>query len=332
MDFLPRDMQYYTKDLYQHIPKEAYRPATYKLVYMILHATFIFGAIYICANSSSLLVGLVTPIISGISIACLFLFSHELSHGTIVKRQPLLYISQFVFWTFSGIPPTMWKKVHNLSHHRNMNTYNDPDRRTFKSESTWLVKLYNYFIYPNKILRYSLTIGFAMMFYSVKHTLAVFYRDGIKPDIVTFRPSYTYKEKLRILFEYLFQILFWVLVINFIGGYRGLYFAMASWYCYSALVIIFIITQHLRDEVFIDTADPLLTTTSVIIPAWLDRIIDWHSYHIEHHLFPGINFDYYRDLSPHIERKFSIRYSRIPLLQALKECFDNDILVDDPLV
>lgn len=332
MDLSPRDIRHYTKQLYHHIPKEAYKPATYKLVYMILHTALIFCCIFIYAGSSSLLVSFIIPIISGVSIACLFLFSHELSHGTIVKRQPWLYITQFLFWTFSGIPPTMWKKVHNLSHHRSMNTYNDPDRKTFKSESTWLTNIYNYFIYPNRVLRYSITVGFAMMFYSVKHTLAVFYREGNKPDIVTFRPNYTYKEKVKVLIEYIFQVLFWVMVISFIGGYRGLYFAIASWYFYSALVIIFIITQHLRDEVFIDTADPLLTTTSVIIPEWLDRIIDWHSYHIEHHLFPGINFDYYPELSAHVENKFSVRYNRIPILQALKECFEKDILVEDPLI
>ena len=331
-DATPNPIRYYTKELIKYIPKEAYKPATYKLLYMLIHVGIVFSMIGLLSEFSSVWMLALASILSGISVACLFLYCHELSHGTIVRAQPWYYISKLIFWSFSGIPPTMWKKVHNLSHHRHMNTYNDPDRKTFKSEDSILNRLYNIFIYPNRILRYSFTVGFAMMFYSVKHTLAVYYLEGSKPELVTYRPKYSLKDKVIIFFEYFFQVAFWFSIIYIIGGWNGWLFAICTWYIYSSLVILFIITQHLRNDVFIDTADPLLTTTSVIIPVWLDKLIDWHSYHVEHHLFPGINFDYYKEISNHIERKYPNRYNRIPLLQALKECFQKDIMIDDPLL
>ncbi len=327
----PNPIGYYTKQLRDIVPQEAYSLATYKLIPMAIHSSLILGYLSIIKLFPNVWITIFLSILMGISIACLFLYSHELSHGTIVKKQPQLYLLENFFWAFSGIPPTVWRRVHNYSHHSHMNTYNDPDRKTFKSERTPLNKLYNLFIYPNKALRYSITVGFAMMFYSTKHILAVFYPKGAMPQIVTHRPNYTPKDVMRIAFELLFILVFWLTIILYIGSPYGPLACFISWLVYSAAVITFIITQHLRDQVFIETPDPFMTTTSVIIPKWLDKIIDWHSFHVEHHLFPGINFDYYPVISKKIQERFPDQYERIPLFQAIKESYDKDVFLDDPL-
>lgn len=328
----PLPLSYYHKELREIIPKEALKPATYKLLPMFFHVFLFFIYVYSINHFQSTFSTIGFSILAGISIACIFLYSHELSHGIIVRKQPALYLLQNFFWAFSGIPPTVWKRVHNLSHHSHVNTYNDPDRKTFKSEAGFFNNIYNLFIYPNKKLRYSLTVGFAMMFYSTKHILSVFYRNGKRPAIVTYRPEYTKKEIRTVFFELLYIMFFWGLIWFYLGLSQGLAFSLISWTVYSAGVIIFIITQHQRDPVFIDVADPLLTTTSVIIPSWLDWIIDWHSFHVEHHIFPGINFDYYPLISEKIEEKFLEKYERIPLFKAVKEVYSEDVLIDDPLL
>lgn len=327
----PLPLSYYTKELKGIVPKDALKPATYKLGIMFIHVSFIFGSIYLIGyfENNYSLIGF--SVLAGISIACLFLFSHELSHGTIIKKQPSFYILQNFFWAFSGIPPTVWKRVHNSSHHAFMNTYKDPDRKTFKSEAGFFNNIYNLFIYPNKKLRYSFTVGFAMMFYSTKHIFSVFYPKGRRPAIVTYRPDYSRKEVITVFFELIYILSFWGIIWFFLGLKHGLIFSFISWTIYSASVIIFIITQHQRDPVFKEVADPLLTTSSVMVPTWLDRIIDWHSYHVEHHIFPGINFDYYPHLSQKIKDKFPDKYKRLPLFQAVKEAYSEDVLIDDPL-
>ena len=311
---LPQPLGYYTKELKHIIPQEAFKPATYKLMPMFIHAGlfFLWMGLIIFFDTTISTIGF--SILIGLSIACLFLYSHELSHGTIIKKRPYLYLAQNFFWAFSGIPPTVWKRIHNLSHHQHMNTYSDPDRKTFKSEESFLNNLYNLFIYPNRVLRYSFTVGFAMMFYSTKHILAVFYSNDRRPAIVTHRPNYSVKEKTSIVMELVYILSFWVIVWFLLGVKTAMLVSLICWYTYSSLVILFIITQHQRDPAFIAIADPLLTTTSVIIPTWLDRIIDWHSFHVEHHLFPGINFDYYSQLSDQIRERFPDKYKPIPLL------------------
>jgi len=329
----PKSIQYYASRLKENIPKEAYKAATYKLIPMCMHVIFIIiNLCLIKAFTSNPFIIVICSILFGLSIACIFLFSHELTHGTIVRSQPYLYILELFFWAICGLPPTLWKRVHNLTHHQTMNTYNDPDRKTFKSETSKINDIYNLFIYPNKRLRYSLTVGFAMIFYSIKHIVAVFYSPKNKPAIVTMRPDYTPAEIHKIKFELIFIIIFWASIIYFIHSWLGIIVVLVAWITFSASTIIFIMTQHLRNPVFINVPDPLLTTTSVIIPNWLDRLIDWHSFHVEHHVFPGINFDYYPMISQKIKEKFPEKYQRLPMLQAIKECYDQDVLIDDPLV
>jgi len=328
----PESLGYYTSRLKKYIPKEAFRPATYKLLPMTLHVLNIFICQYLISLFPSWWTIALLSVLIGISYACLFLYCHELTHGTIVKQQPYRYWSELFFWSFSGMPPTLWEKVHNHSHHKSMNNYDDPDRRTFKSEKNFWNSLYNLFIYPNKTLRFSITVGFAMIFYTSKHLTAVFFSSEKKPAIVTFRPNYTKKEQRTIFFEFLFVLFMQGLQVAILGW--KLYFIVAaiSWFIYSSALILFIITQHLRNDNFKDSADPMLTTTSVVVPRLLDKLIDWHSYHIEHHVFPGINFDYYPIISKKIQEDFPERYQRIPLFQAVKEAYSKDVFQDDPIV
>ncbi len=328
----PKSIRHYAQEFYPTIPKEAFKPAHYKLLPMFLHAFWIFTNIAIIHFYPSLPTLIVCSILIGISIACLFLFSHELSHGTIVRKKKTLLLLKNFFWAFSGIPPTVWHKVHNLSHHIHMNTIKDPDRKTFKSEDSFWNRCYNVFIYPNKKLRYSITVGCAMMFYSIKHIVAALYPADKKPDIVTYKPEYTPKEKTVIKFELCYIIAFWSLIYFIVGWQQGIILSIISWYTYSALVICFIVTQHLGNDVFIKDPDPLLTTTSVIIPRWLDRIIDMHSFHVEHHIFPAVNFDYYPQISSELHKAYPQRYNRISIWQALRQAFDTDVLIDDPLL
>lgn len=333
IDVEPHNMGYYTARLKQFIPKEAYKPASYKLLPMFLHVLLVSSLFLVIRYYVDSILGLLAlSVIIGFSYACIFLFAHELTHGIIIRKQPIKYILELFFWSFSGIPPTLWTKLHNHSHHRYMNNLKDPDRKTFSSERNSLNYLYNLMIYPNKRFRYSLTVGLGMMFYTSKHLLTVFYKGASKSQIVTFKPNYSKREKRIIALEFLYIFCFQMFLFFLLGFKKYLIVSLVSWCIYSASVILLIITQHLQNPVFKVAADPLLTTTSVVIPKWLDRIIDWHSFHVEHHVFPGLNFDYYPLLSKHLQELFPERYQRVEFLKALKDSFSQDIFAEDPLV
>lgn len=323
---------FYALQLKDSIPVEAFREARYKLNFMFSHVTHIILQLIILRYYiDNKLILVFSSVFIGVSIACLFLYSHEFSHGTIIRQKKKRYLLEVFFWSFSGIPATVWERVHNHTHHHHMNSYGDPDRKTFKSEDGFFSRFYNIFIYPNRVLKYSFTVGFAMIFYASKHTLAVFYKGRKMPKIVTAKPEYSKNEVRSVFYEFLFIVAMQVGMFLIVSDWKYVWVLLISWYVYSSGVILFIVTQHLRNPVFKDSSDPVLTTTSVIIPTWLDKIIDWHSYHVEHHIFPGINFDYYPYVSKALTEKFPDQYERMKFWKAVKESYEKDILLDDPL-
>jgi fatty acid desaturase len=331
MHIQPKKHEEYIAEIIDYIPKEAFKAATYKLIPMFAHFVMIIGMVALSIQLNHPLWTSLFAVISGCSIACIFLFCHELTHGTIVKNKRWMYLMELIFWPFSGMPPTLWRVIHNRAHHTGANSYADPDRRTFKSEKNTLNTAYNAFIYPNKTLRFSLTVGFAMIFYTGKHILAALYSGRKKPAIVTHKPNYTRLEKRRIWFEFIYIIGFQSVIGACLGLETYLLFSLISWTISSTILISMIITQHLINPVYKDQPDPVLTTTSVRIPRWLDRIVDFHSFHIEHHVMPGINFDYYPQVSHLMQNMYPDRYTSKPFLSAIIESYNKEMFIDDPL-
>ncbi|HRE84661.1 MAG TPA: fatty acid desaturase, partial [Opitutaceae bacterium] len=64
----------------------------------------------------------------GHSIACLGFYAHDLSHGTILRAGRLSRVFETLLWTLAAVPATMWRRVHNATHHVETNTVGDPDR------------------------------------------------------------------------------------------------------------------------------------------------------------------------------------------------------------
>jgi fatty acid desaturase len=63
-------------------------------------------------------------------------------------------------------------------------------------------------------------------------------------------------------------------------------------------------------------SDPLVTTTSVVVHPIFDLLHLNFSYHTEHHLFPGMNSDYYPKVSRLLMQEYENRYNRITFSDA----------------
>ena len=83
----------------------------------------------------------------------------------------------------------------------------------------------------------------------------------------------------------------------------------------SCISMSYIFTNHFLNPLSHE-ADPVRGTTSVIVPAWVDRFHWNFSYHTEHHVFPTMNSDYYPALSCELARRFPGEYQRIPMGEA----------------
>lgn len=330
--YTPQRIGFYTRSLKHCLSKNATKAATYKVLIMLSYLLIAICLLTGIGSTEKYVSVCLISIPVGILYASIFTYCHELSHGTILKNRTLMYLAEIVFWSVNYMPATMWRKIHNSNHHINVNNYKDPDRRTFKSERNKYSFVYNLFCYPNRLLRYSLTVGFAMIFYTWKHIISVFYRTGKKPSIVTYKPHYSSHEKKLVLLELVF-ILAYQIIVYFITGtlIKYLIFSLISYYVSSAILISLIITQHLINPHFKEFSDPVINSTSIILPRFLDFLVDYHSYHTEHHIFPGINFDYYPIVSKELQKTFPDIYNRERFISAIKKAYSYEILIDDPL-
>jgi len=327
----PENLEYYAKQVRSVVPKEAFKPAYYKLFIMFLYLTIVVALALVVKTTGSIWITILCSVVSGILLSGLFMFSHELSHNTIIKKDRIRNPLEIFFWGLNYFPATLWRKLHHHNHHVNTNTYKDPDRRPFKSDKNSVNTIFNYLTYPNKLFKYSFTVGFAMPVYTIKHIASVFYPEGKKPATVLYKPKYTSEEKRAIALELIPIVFIQVAIFLLIGSVsKYLIFTAISVYVSSSFTISLIMTQHYLRPNYIAASDPLLTTTSIQVPKFLNYISDFHSYHVEHHVIPGINFDYYPLIAEELKRKFPERYHQVPFLTAIKQAFEYEAFLDDP--
>ena len=126
------------------------------------------------------------------------------------------------------------------------------------------------------------------------HFVASFYPNKSKPILVPAKPFYTRQERLIVAQEIFAIVIFECVIFYFVGAnfkFRVRDSPPNTNNIEYRHVIHF--TNHFLNPVSMNS-DPLVNTTSIVV----HPIFDWlhlnFSYHTEHHLFPGMNSDYYR--------------------------------------
>jgi fatty acid desaturase len=306
----------YARALKPLLPREAFEPAPRKLILACVHlAVIVLGWVSFRIVSPTY-----WPLISlaiGHSLACVAFCAHELTHGIVTRNKRVINFFEPFFWGLNFIPPTMWRRLHNESHHVTPNGENDPDRRFTIEEKSPATIAYTAVFYPTRWLKYNFLCLLHFLTYIGRHALAVFYPGDTKPAINTFKPHYSASDRLRIFRE-----------IGIILLLQGLIFLIAgrSWTAYlwagplafmftSMIVMIYIFTNHFLNPLG-NEQDPLAATTSVIVPELFNRIHFNFSFHTEHHLFPTVNSEYYPLVSKLLQEKFGPHYNRLAISEA----------------
>lgn len=323
---------YYAKEVKGLLPKKAFLEAKYKIIYLGIHLLLVLISFYIVKRIDLSVATLGVIFFITHNLSCIGFLSHELSHNAIIRNTKIRKPLEIFFWGMILVPATMWRKVHNKTHHHTMNTPKDPDRRAFRSEKSFNTSIYNKIFYPHKKLKWNPVVGFAFIPYILKNTAAAFYKGKTKPQIVTSKPYYSYQDKRQIAFEILIIAGLQIVFCFYLGWIKWLVVIPSSILLTSFILMTYIVTNHLRNPHFVDKSDPLVTSTSVIVPKFIDKLHYNFSYHTEHHVMPSLNSDYYPEISQILRDKFPDRYNRIPMFQALKETYKSDVLVDDPLM
>src|SRR5436190_2190931 len=317
----PKPHGEYVKEVKKLLSKDAFSPAPKKLFYLLGYLVILFVTYYLFRRVDNIFYYFLLACLATHCLSCIAFLAHELSHHSIVRNKRLRYLMEVLAWGINLIPATLWERVHNHTHHTQTNTPHDPDRLFFKSEKSIATTIYTKVFYANvKSFKWNPMVLFHFIPYITRNIISVFYAEHAKPAIVPYKPAYTSRQKKRIFIE-LAIIVVLQFVIFYMVGQDWLAYVFASPISYlftSAIFNSYIFTNHFLNEIS-EESDPILGTTSVKVPAILNKLHFNFAYHTEHHLFPSMNSDYYPQLSKILREKYPERYNYLQLKEAWKK-------------
>jgi fatty acid desaturase len=288
------------------------------------------GLILLCYMAfrftESLPLRILLSLIIGNIFACIGFLTHELAHGVIIQERLPRYAMEYLFWGLLFIPATVWRRVHNQTHHAHAGTVKDPDRAFMHSEEVPMTRWYTRIFYPNhRGLRWNPLVALHLIPYIARNVLSVFYPSHTKPSFVPVVPHYSPRQRLAVVFEVFGIFIFQVGVFALVGGHLSSYLLASplAFVMTSAVTMGYIFTNHFLHPIA-ETSDPVLGSTSVIVPPVFDRIHEHFSLHTEHHLFPTMNSDFYPLVARELQKNFPERYSRIGLFAAWKRLWQGE--------
>ncbi|MGC5195802.1 fatty acid desaturase family protein [Aphanothece microscopica] len=245
----------------------------------------------------SLLIWLPIAVLMGNSVMVLGFLAHDLMHGRGPRQRTLRRLAGLLGFSMLWMTPTLWQAVHNREHHSHTNGLQDPDRSYLASQpNSWGKRLFHWIAPSSEVNPLVLALGMtsAWPLHHFRTTCAVLLfnstKTGFTPASFRVRPA----ERRAIGLELAAVASIHLLVISWIGlqpiqlllGYF-----LPLWIGY-AMAMAYIYTNHVLNPLTEDN-DPLLSSLSLQVPAWIDLLHCNFSHHSEHHVFPGLNSNYY---------------------------------------
>ncbi|HEY0107240.1 MAG TPA: fatty acid desaturase [Rhizomicrobium sp.] len=324
---------HYIAVLRPYLPREAFEPDPRHLVRIAAHLAVIFAGFVVLRETNSLWIAVVTAIVIGHSEACYVFLGHDLTHNAVVKNRGIKAALEMIIWGLILIPPSLWFRIHNQTHHAETNTLRDTDRTFLPSEETTVTRIYSRIVFPNRQtpLRHPFFLFLNFPSYILRHLVTALLPGDMKPSIVTYKPRYTPALKRRLVYEIAAIAVFQVGLFYFLHGegWRYVLAGPVAILVASAVAMIYLLTNHILNPLC-EKADPLIVSTSVIVPKFFDWLHDNVSYHTEHHLFPSMNPRYYPLVSELLQKHFPERYNRMPMAEAWRRIWAHDEFMGEP--
>jgi len=303
----------YVKKLRPLLPPEAFVPDPSKVWILLINLAILLSG-WVIASHLDLwrwyLLWLYLPLslIMGNSVIILLFTTHDILHSKTIENPWLRQVISLLGLTMLWMPPTLWKAVHNRQHHNKTNSLQDPDRNYLDSQpKTWGKWIQNVFVPSSEVHPIFLTIGMAHAWgvHTFRNlTSILLFNDGqAQYPVVAFVVSP--KERRAIALELLLMIGLHGSILAFLDFHPLkllLSYFLPLWIGYSGLIF-YIYTNHMLCRMTPEN-DILINSLSIRVPRIFDRLHCNFSYHTEHHLFPGINSDYY----PQVQQLLQTHY------------------------
>ncbi|MCT0248158.1 fatty acid desaturase [Synechococcus sp. CS-205] len=259
-------------------------------------------------------------LVMGNSVIALLFSTHDLMHNSAIRnprvKQALTLAGLALLW----MPPTMWKAVHNREHHRKTNSFQDPDRNYLHSQPfSWGKWIQNLFVPSSEVNPILLAVGMTQawgihVFRNLTSVL-IFVDGTAQYTQASFKVST--KERRKIFWELLAIAALHLGIIAYIGVKPAgliLGYFLPIWIGYAG-VIFYIYTNHMMSSLT-PVNDPLANSLSLRVPALIDALHFNFSYHTEHHVFPGMNSDYYPVLQGLLQSLYPDRHNLMDATEA----------------
>lgn len=312
----------YAKTLRPFLPAKAFESDPSKIFFLLLNIAVLICGWAIASGLNNwplywLWLYLPIAVVMGNSVFVVNTCCHDMMHGSVTKNSRLMYLISLLGLTLQWMPPTMWQAVHNRAHHSKTNSLTDPDRNyLYEQPKTWGKRFQNLIVPSSEVHPIGLVVGMmtAWGLHTFRNLTSVLLFNGKSVDYVPATFTVSTKKRLAIAGELFIMVMIHLIIIAFLK-FSPLKLVFSYFLPIGigyAIAIFYIYTNHMLCRMT-PINDPLINSISLRVPKLFDKLHLNFSYHTEHHIFPGINSDYY----PLVQELIQTHYpGRMNLLDA----------------
>ena len=303
----------YVKTLKVFLPKAAFQANADRVIILLINLAILMLGWGIASHLDqwawyALWLYLPLTLVMANSVVVLLFSVHDVMHSSLIKNRYLLHLLSLLALTPMWMPPTLWRILHNQVHHSHTNSLKDPDRKYLDSQPmTWGKWIQNFIAPSSKVNRVLMTIGmmFAWGIHGFRNLTSILLFNSDHVNYVPASFTVKSKERIAIALETLIILSFHFCVLDYLQ-FDPLKL-MLSYFLPIGLgyagIIFYVYTNHMLCPMT-EVNDPLVNSTSIKVPAFLNALHFNFSYHAEHHIFPGLNSNYY----PMLQELIKIHY------------------------
>jgi fatty acid desaturase len=308
----------YAKQLRPLLPSEAFLPDYSKVWILLINVAILILGWGIADrlpqwNWHFLWLYLPLTLVMGNSVVVLAFSTHELLHSCAIKNPRLRWIISLLGWTILWTPPTLWKVVHNREHHNKTNSLHDPDRNyLYEQPKNWGKWIQNLFVPSAEVHPFWLGVGMvhAWGYHTFCNLISVLLFNNGLTEFPPAAFKVSLKERRAIAFEFIIILGIHLSILSYLGFHPIkliLSYFLPIWIGYSGIMF-YVYTNHMLCRMT-TINDPLINSVSVRVPKLFNLLHLNFSYHTEHHIFPGINSDYYPAVQELLKAQYCDRFN-----------------------
>ncbi len=308
----------YAKQLRPLLPPEAFLPDPNKVLILLINAAILILGWGIADrlpewNWYFLWLYLPLTLVMGNSVIVLLFSTHDLLHSRTIRNPFLRRVISLLGLTLLWTPPTFWKAVHNREHHNKTNSLHDPDRNYLSEQpKTWGKWIQNLFVPSAEVHLLWLVVGtgYAWGVHTFRNLTSVllFNHGQTEYPATSFRVNS--KERRAIVLEFLIILGIHLSILSYLGLHPIkliLSYFLPIWIGYGGIMF-YVYTNHMLCQMT-NVNDPLINSVSVRVPKLFNLLHFNFSYHTEHHVFPGVNSDYYPAVQKLLKDQYPERFN-----------------------